>query len=55
MRPINIRAASFNAEHATGSILIEIGTCGNTVSEAKNCAVLLATTIANVILNDGIK
>ena len=54
MRPINIRYASFNAEHAPGSILIEIGTCGNTLSEAKNCANLLGKTISEIILNDGL-
>ena len=54
MRPINLRAASFNAEHTTGSILIEIGTCGNTLTEAKNCAILLGNTIADIILNDGL-
>ncbi|MBR5323008.1 MAG: stage II sporulation protein P [Clostridia bacterium] len=53
MRPINLRKASFNAEHAPGSLLIEIGTCGNTLSEAKNCALLLGETIADIILNDG--
>ncbi len=53
MRPINLRAASFNAEHAPGSILIEIGSCGNTLSEAKNCATLLGKTIAEIILTDG--
>ena len=51
MRPINIRAASFNAEHTPGSVLIEVGTCGNTISEALNCASLLGETIADVILN----
>ncbi|MBE6670729.1 MAG: hypothetical protein E7593_00835 [Ruminococcaceae bacterium] len=55
MRPINLRSASFNAEHAPGSILIEIGSCGNTLSEAKRCAVLLANTISEVILSDGIR
>ena len=55
MRPISLRAASFNAEHAPGSILIEIGSCGNTLSEAKRCAVLLANTISEVILSDGIR
>ncbi len=54
MRPINIRSASFNAEHAPGSILIEIGTCGNTLQEAKNCAKLLGQTIAEIIKNDGL-
>ncbi len=53
MRPINLRKASFNAEHAPGSLLIEIGSCGNTLSEAKNCAALLGETIAEIILTDG--
>jgi len=54
MRPINLRSASFNAEHAPGSILIEIGSCGNTLSEAKNCAYFLADTISQIILSDGL-
>ena len=54
MRPLNVRAASFNAEHTIGSVLIEIGTCGNTLTEAKNTAKLLGQTIAEVILNDGV-
>ncbi|MBQ4116058.1 MAG: stage II sporulation protein P [Clostridia bacterium] len=53
MRPINLRKASFNAEHAPGSLLIEVGSCGNTLSEAKNCALLLGETIAEIILTDG--
>ena len=55
MRPLNVRSASFNAEHAIGSVLIEIGTCGNTITEAQNCAKLLGETIGDIILNDGIK
>lgn len=54
MRPISLRASSFNAEHTTGSVLIEIGTCCNTISEAKNCAALLGKTISSVILSDGL-
>ncbi len=54
MRPINLRAASFNAEHAPGSILIEMGTCANTLSEAKKSASHLAETIAEIILTDGL-
>lgn len=53
LRPLNLRSASFNAEHTPGSLLIEIGTCGNTVTEAKNCAVILGQTIADIILTDG--
>lgn len=54
MRPINLRAASFNAEHTIGSVLIEIGTCGNYLSEAKNTASALGDVIADVISSDGI-
>ena len=54
MRPLNIRAASFNAEHSIGSLLLEIGTCGNTLDEALECARLLGNTISKVIKNDGI-
>ena len=54
MRPLSLRASSFNAEHTTGSVLIEIGTCCNTISEAKNCAALLGQTISKIILSDGI-
>lgn len=54
MRPLSLRASSFNAEHTTGSVLIEIGTCCNTISEAKNCAALIGKTISSVILSDGI-
>lgn len=53
MRPINLRSASFNAEHTAGSILIEVGTCGNTIEEAQYCVTLLGDGIANTILNDG--
>lgn len=49
MRPINVRGASFNAEHSPGSLLIEIGTCGNSISEAQNTARFLAQTISSVI------
>lgn len=55
MRPLNIRSASFNAEHSIGSLLIEVGTCGNTLEEATECARLLGNTISRVIKNDGIE
>lgn len=50
MRPINLRGASFNAEHAPGSLLIEIGSCGNTLSEAKQAAILFGNAISEIIL-----
>lgn len=49
MRPINLRGPSFNAEHAPGSVLIEIGMAGNTLDEAKRTASLLGNVIAKVI------
>lgn len=54
MRPINLRSASFNAEHTIGSLLIEIGTCGNYLYEAKNTAKIMGDLIADIILSDGI-
>ncbi len=34
MRPINVRSASFNEQYTHGSLLLEVGTCGNTREEA---------------------
>ncbi len=41
-RPIYLRTASFNQELSAGAMLIEIGSCGNTVKEAKAAARLAA-------------
>ncbi len=51
-RPINIRGASFNEQFTPGSLLIEIGSSGNTLSEAKNAARLLTYSIAEMILEN---
>lgn len=48
-RPINIRGASFNEQFTPGSLLIEIGSAANTLSEAKTAARELTYTIANMI------
>jgi stage II sporulation protein P len=48
-RPINMRSATFNEQYAPGSILLEIGSNGNTLTEAKRAAVLLANTISELI------
>ena len=48
-RPINIRGASFNEQFTKGSLLIEIGSAGNSLSEAKNAAKYLAMTIVEII------
>ncbi len=49
MRPVDIRSASFNQLLRNGSLLIEIGSCANTLSEAQNAAVCLAASLAELI------
>lgn len=49
-RPINIRSATFNAQYAPGSLLLEIGSSGNTLTEAKRAAVITAEKLAELIL-----
>ena len=50
-RPINLRKLSFHQQYAPGSLLFEIGSCANTLEEAKNAAVNLAEAIADTINN----
>lgn len=52
-RPINIRSATFNAQYAPGSLLLEIGSSGNTLTEAKRAAIITAEKIADLILLTG--
>ena len=51
-RPINIRGASFNEQFAPGSLLIEIGSAGNTLTEAKTAAKWLTYELAAMILEE---
>ncbi len=50
-RPINIRSASFNEQYTKGSLLLEIGSCGNTLAEAKMAGLYMARTISELILS----
>lgn len=43
MRPINLRRASFNQQLAPGSFLLEVGSCANTVTEARLAAQCFAS------------
>lgn len=52
MRPICLRTASFNQQLATGSMLLEIGSCGNTIEEAKNAAELFAAAFTKMIYSN---
>ncbi|MBP3360940.1 MAG: stage II sporulation protein P [Clostridia bacterium] len=54
MRPINLREERFNQHITSGSLILEIGTNGNTLTEAKNGAALAADALGRVIL-EGMK
>lgn len=51
MRPINLRRERFNMHMTPGSVLIEIGSNGNSLTEAKRSAEYIADAIAAVLLN----
>ena len=50
-RPMSLRASSYNQEYTKGSMLLEIGSCGNTLSEAKAAAVVVAKELSIIIKN----
>lgn len=52
-RSINLRGAGFNQQYAPGSLLLEVGSCGNTLNEAKRAGVLAAIAIAEVVTPGG--
>lgn len=45
-RPINLRSAAFNQALSKGSLLIEVGACGNTIEEATNAILRFADVYA---------
>ncbi len=49
MRGVNIRRERFNGHTTTGSMIIEVGSSGNTLSEAIRGATLAAQQIANYL------
>lgn len=52
MRPINLRRASFYQDTSTASLILECGTCANTVEEAKRAAVIFGKSLADYIKNE---
>ena len=48
-RPINVRSATFNGQYAPGAMILEIGSSGNTLGEAKTAARALGTVLAALI------
>ena len=50
MRPMSIRASRFNQHIRKGSMLVEVGACGNTLEEALAAAQIFANTLADALL-----
>ena len=50
MRPMSIRASRFNQHIRKGSMLVEVGACGNTLEEALAAARIFANTLADALL-----
>ena len=50
-RPVYLRASAYNQQYAPISLLLEVGTSGNYLSEAKAAARLCAEAIADIIKN----
>lgn len=48
-RAINLRGAGFHQQYLPGSLLLEIGSCGNTLDEAKRTAVYAAAAITETV------
>lgn len=51
MRPLNLRRERFNMHLTKGSLLLEIGSNGNSIKEAEKAAVYIANAIASVLIN----
>lgn len=51
MRPLNLREERFNTHMTTGSLILEIGSNGNTLAEAKKGAECIANVLCNVLKN----
>ena len=49
MRPMTLRNSNYNQHLTTGSMLVEIGTAGNSLSEALRAAQLFAMGLAQVV------
>ena len=48
-RPVYLRGAAYNQQYAPCSLLLEIGTSGNTLEEAENVAVIVAEALTKLI------
>ncbi len=48
-RPINLRRERFNQHLTKGSLIVEVGTAGNSVSECERTAVYIGNAVASVL------
>ena len=49
MRPINLRTAAFNQALTKGSVILEVGSCGNNMTEAENAILCFADAYAKLL------
>ena len=52
MRPVNLRTASFYQDLRKGSLLLEVGTSANSLSEAKRAGAVFAAALASYVLGE---
>jgi len=52
-RPLNLREHGFNQWLSTGSLILEVGSCGNTLSEAKQAGAFFAYAFAELLEKQG--
>lgn len=48
-RPVNLREHGFNQWLSTGSLILEVGSCGNTLEEAKQAGAFFAYAFADLL------
>ncbi len=51
-RSINLRTSAFNQGLSEGYLLLEVGSCANTLVQAKRCAILSAVSLSKVITGE---
>ena len=52
-RSVMLKNSTFNQELSANSILVEMGTTGNTLTEAKRSAIFLASAVAQLLYENG--
>lgn len=48
-RPVDLRSATYNQELSRYSLLLEIGSCGNSLEEARRATVLVSNALAEIL------